>query len=167
MTDFLEVVSDIWSPTFSPVSNECKKSDSQFICFIKTTKIIPKNFVYTEKMISDNFYFWILHSVACIIRIVGNTAPCNNFCSCSFYYSLLPLHVFISIKHLQTEYTILVFGNYYINVGSVVLYSIFNYRARSYGLYLYGKILLLSILLNLCDGGMNVMDVGENVCCWC
>jgi hypothetical protein len=53
--------------------------------------------------------------------------------------------------HLQAEYTILVFGSYYINNGSVVLFSIVHYRARSYGLFLYGKILSLPILLDLCD----------------
>jgi hypothetical protein len=52
---------------------------------------------------------------------------------------------------LQAEYTVLVFENYYINNGSV-LYYIFHYRAMSFGLFLYGKILPLSVLLDLCDG---------------
>jgi hypothetical protein len=34
--------------------------------------------------IMEHFYFWILPSVACIIRIVGNTVPRNSFCNCSF-----------------------------------------------------------------------------------
>jgi hypothetical protein len=47
--------------------------------------------------------------------------------------------------HLQAEYTILVFGKDYTNNGSVVLYSIFHFRARSYGLFLYVIIVPLSI----------------------
>jgi hypothetical protein len=51
----------------------------------------------------------------------------------SFYYFLLPLHVSALFSHLQAKYTILVFGNYYTNNKSAVLYSISitcTYNAR-------------------------------------
>jgi hypothetical protein len=69
--------------------------------------------------VEDNFYFWILHPVACIIRIVGNTVPGTIPTAIRF---IIPScrYMFRSLcDHLQEDYTILVFGNYYINNGSV------------------------------------------------
>jgi hypothetical protein len=42
---------------------------------------------------TQNINFWILHPVACIIRIFGNAVPATISVVVRFYYFLLPLHV--------------------------------------------------------------------------
>jgi hypothetical protein len=81
-----------------------------------------------------------LYQIKAKVRIVGNTVPVTIYINLYYiiYYIayIIPYcrYMFRSLfDHLQTEYTILVFGNDYINNGSVVLYSIFYYRAMSYG----------------------------------
>jgi hypothetical protein len=69
-------------------------------------------------------YVWILHPVACIIRIVGNTVPQNNFYSCSFLLFLTAATCFSLFCPSSGGIYNLVFGNYYSNNGSVVLSSI-------------------------------------------
>jgi hypothetical protein len=32
-----------------------------------------------------DFYFWILHPVARVIKVIGRTVPRNNFKGCLFY----------------------------------------------------------------------------------
>jgi hypothetical protein len=65
------------------------------------------------------------------------------------------------LDHLQDEYSVLAFGNYYTNKGSVALNSIFHYRARPYGLFLYGKILPLLVSLDMCDLCRNKTTTAE------
>jgi hypothetical protein len=71
------------------------------------------------------FYFWILHPVASKIRIVGNTVPATISIVIGFIVSYCH-YMFLSLfDNLHAEYTILVFGNCYIDNGSIVLDSIF------------------------------------------
>jgi hypothetical protein len=54
---------------------------------------------------NDFFYFWILHPVACIIRIVGNTVPATISVVVRFIISHCR-YMFRSFYYLQAEYTI-------------------------------------------------------------
>jgi hypothetical protein len=89
------------------------------------------------------FYFWTLHHVACIIRIVGNTVPPTISIVVCFIMSYCRYMFRSLFDHLKAEHTIWVFGSYTNNVSDV-LDSIFI--IVYYGLFLYGKILPFNIL---------------------
>jgi protein-disulfide isomerase len=56
-----------------------------------------------------DFYFWILHPVACVIRNVGNTVP-TTICIAVCFIIPYCRYMFRSLfDHLQAEYSVLVF----------------------------------------------------------
>jgi hypothetical protein len=61
------------------------------------------------------FYFWILHPVVCIIRIVGNTVPATISVVVCFIISYCCFMFRSLFDQLLVEYTIFVIGSYYTN----------------------------------------------------
>jgi hypothetical protein len=66
----------------------------------------------------NDFYFWVLHPVARIIKVIRSAINRNNFLK---MFILLPLHVLALVGYLQAEYTTISGSNFTYN-GSVVLW---------------------------------------------
>jgi hypothetical protein len=80
-------------------------------------KNIKRQYIYYSLEDSDvelvfehntvDFYFWVLHPVACIIKVnIRSAVPRNNFSKMFIFINLLPLHVSALVGHPQAEYTI-------------------------------------------------------------
>jgi hypothetical protein len=65
-----------------------------------------------------NFYFWALHPVDQLSRLLEEPTLATTFKGVYFIYILLPLHVLALVGHLQAEYTTAALKNIQISKGS-------------------------------------------------